>query len=85
MSNASSISASQTAEPHAELCDRKHRLTPPKSLLSRIGLALQDALESFVARVSVNGDLHIYDSRTFPWAAELEVHWQNIRDRKSVV
>ena len=50
--------------------DRKHRLAPPKTLSGRFGLWLQDKLETFVAGVSINGDPQIYDSKTFPWAAE---------------
>src|ERR1700761_1357580 len=59
--------------------DRKHRLAPPKSFMGRTSLALQDAIESFVARVSINGDPQIYETRTFPWAAELETDWKKIR------
>jgi beta-hydroxylase len=68
-----------TTAPGQNFCDRKHRLGPPKSLGARIGLALQDRLESFVARVSVNGDPPIYESKTFPWVAELEADWRKIR------
>jgi aspartyl/asparaginyl beta-hydroxylase (cupin superfamily) len=68
-----------TTAPRQNLCDRKHRLGPPKSLGARIGLALQDRLESLVARVSVNGDPPIYESKAFPWVTELEADWRKIR------
>ena len=76
--------ATSTAPPAApaaadNLSDRKHRLAPPKTFAGRLGLALQDMLESFVARVSVHGDPLIYDTRNFPWAAELETDWRKIR------
>lgn len=79
MSNASSTSLGQTVESEVNLCDRRHRLAPPKTFAGRLGLATQDALENFVAKVSVNGDPHIYETKTFPWAAELEADWQKIR------
>lgn len=79
MSNAPTATLPQPSEPTASLCDRKHRLAPPKTLSGRLGLAAQDALESFVAKVSVNGDPHIYETKTFPWAAEVEADWRKIR------
>jgi len=79
MSNASSTSLGQTVEPEVNLCDRRHRLAPPKTFTGRLGLAAQDALENFVAKVSVNGDPHIYETKSFPWAAELEADWRKIR------
>lgn len=70
-----------TAVPPASTnyADRKHRLAPPKTIAGRLGLWLQDQLEHFVARVSLNGDPQIYATKTFPWAAELEADWQKIR------
>ncbi|HEY4415262.1 MAG TPA: aspartyl/asparaginyl beta-hydroxylase domain-containing protein, partial [Verrucomicrobiae bacterium] len=65
--------------PPAHFSDRKHRLAPPKSFWGRTTLALQDGLESFVAKVSLNGDPQIYEVKTFPWAAELEADWKKIR------
>jgi beta-hydroxylase len=66
-------------QPAVDLCDRKHRLTAPRNLLGRLGLRLQDTLERLVARVSLHGDPPIYETRTFPWAAELEADWRKIR------
>ena len=79
MSNAVATPPDEAAGPIANLCNRKHRLAPPKTPAGRFALATQDALESFVARVSVHGDPHIYDTRIFPWAAELEADWRKIR------
>ena len=79
MNDATTISLSPTSAPAENFCDRKHRLAPPKTLSGRIGLALQDSLESFIAKVSVHGDPSIYETRTFPWAAELEMDWKMIR------
>jgi ornithine lipid ester-linked acyl 2-hydroxylase len=63
----------------ADLCNRKHTLGGPKSLVGRGLIALQNGLESGVAKVSVNGDPPIYDSASFPWAAEVESGWKKIR------
>ena len=79
MSQAQAVSLAEPAASAENLCDRKHRLTPPKSLWGRLGLKAQDALESFIARVSVHGDPPIYDAGTFPWTAELEAGWKKIR------
>jgi beta-hydroxylase len=66
-------------QPAGNFADRKHHLMPPKTLLGRIGLATQDALESFIARVSVNGDPPIYDAKAFSWVADVEADWKKIR------
>ena len=79
MSDTQSATFENPNPPALNLCDRQHRLTPPKTLAGRIGLALSAALESLVARVSINGDPPIYDTKTFPWAAELEADWRKIR------
>ena len=72
------ISASPPS-PAPDYRHRKHTLTLPKSFWGRVGLALQDSLESFIARVSMNGDPHVYQSKTFPWVSELEADWRKIR------
>lgn len=59
--------------------DRRHLLHPPKTLTGRIGIKLLNALESLIARVSVNGDPAIYSTTAFPWAAEVEADWKKIR------
>lgn len=58
---------------------RRHTLTPQNGLMSRCLIGLQDALEGGVARASVHGDRHIYDTRLFPWAAGIEGEWKLIR------
>ena len=67
------------AEKPADLCNRKHTLGTPKGILGKSLIALQDSLESGVAKVSVHGDPPIYDSAVFPWAAEVESGWKKIR------
>lgn len=61
------------------LCDRQHRLAPPKTRTGRFLLWLQDCLERGVARVSVHGDPPIYDAAIFSWVAEVEREWRAIR------
>jgi beta-hydroxylase len=58
---------------------RRHTLSQPTTYVGRIGLTLQDWLESFVASASIHGDPQVYDTKTFPWAAELEADWKRIR------
>ncbi len=60
-------------------CDRKHRLGPPPTWFGRGLLRAQEALESFVARVSVQGDPMVYDPRQFAWTATIEAEWRAIR------
>ena len=79
MSNAQAAAIAGSVQPATNLCDRKHNLTPPKTLAGRVGLKLEDALESFIARVSVNGDPAIYDMKIFPWAAAGETDWRKVR------
>lgn len=79
MSNAQAAAIAGSVQPATNLCDRKHNLTPPKTRAGRVGLKLQDALESFIARVSVHGDPPIYDVKTFPWAAAVESDWRKVR------
>ncbi len=67
------------APPQADLCSRKHQLNPPKTLLGRSLLGMQNLLESGVAKVSRHGDPPIYDRATFPWVAEVEAGWRGIR------
>lgn len=65
--------------PATNLCDRQHRLDPPKTFTGRCLLWLQDRLEAAVARVSVHGDPPIYETATFTWVAEVEGDWRKIR------
>lgn len=47
--------------------------------MGRMLLSAQDALERFVAKVSVQGDPMLYRTEDFPWAMELEAEWKKIR------
>ncbi|HEX3799621.1 MAG TPA: aspartyl/asparaginyl beta-hydroxylase domain-containing protein [Verrucomicrobiae bacterium] len=66
-------------KPAVDLCNRKHTLNVSRGLVGRSLIALQNGIESGVAKVSVNGDPPIYDSKTFPWAAEVEAGWKSVR------
>jgi beta-hydroxylase len=67
------------AAPTDDYHHRKHTLGPPTTTLGRLTLRLQDWMEATVARASVLGDPHVYDTRLFPWARELELDWRKIR------
>jgi beta-hydroxylase len=58
---------------------RRHTLSEPQTLLGRLVLGLQNVMEQTVARTSVHGDPHIYDSSLFPWVGEIEGEWRKIR------
>ena len=62
-----------------DLRHRQHQLSQPRGLVGRSLLGLQNLLESGVAKVSTHGDPAIYESSTFPWAAEVEGEWRLIR------
>ena len=79
MSNLPAAAIAESAQAATGLSDRKHHLTPPKTLAGRLGLKMQDALERFLARVSVHGDPPIYDVNTFPWAVAVEADWRKVR------
>jgi beta-hydroxylase len=64
---------------------RRHTLNPHRTWLGRCGIAVQNAMEWAVARVSPLGDPHIYDRRDFPWTAVLERDWQLIRKELDMV
>lgn len=68
-----------TPTPKINLHDRTIRIQKPRNWAQRTGLALQDWLEKRVAGVSIHGDPSVYDSRVFPWAAEVESEWKLIR------
>src|ERR1700722_11942150 len=75
----SPIPASSSEQTAVDLCNRKHTFGEPKGFIGRGLIALQNGLESGVAKVSIHGDRPIYDSATFPWAAEVESGWKKIR------
>lgn len=67
------------AAPSVDYRTRKHQINPPKTFSGRALLGMQNLLESGVAKVSKNGDPCIYDATVFPWAAEVEAGWKNVR------
>ena len=66
-------------QPTENLRHRRHTLNPHRTFLDRCGIAAQTAAEWSLARVSRHGDPHIYDTKLFPWAAEIEGGWRLIR------
>jgi len=77
-----------TARPEAKAEDRRHRrhtLNPNRTFLDRCGVAAQTMMEAGVARLSRHGDPHIYDTKLFPWAAEVEREWRLIRKELDAV
>jgi aspartyl/asparaginyl beta-hydroxylase (cupin superfamily) len=73
------VPVTSSPQPQVDLRTRQRTLSLPHTFWGRVGLKLQDALESLVARVSVHGDPHVYDPAIFPWARQLEQHWHQIR------
>jgi len=69
----------------ANLRHRRHTLNPNRTFLDRCGIAAQTAMEWGVARMSPYGDPHIYDTRLFPWAKEVEKEWRLIRTELDTV
>jgi aspartyl/asparaginyl beta-hydroxylase (cupin superfamily) len=65
--------------PPRNLHTRAHTLGGTRSFWGRLGIKLQDGLEALVARGSLHGDPHVYESSLFPWAGELEHNWGEIR------
>ncbi len=51
----------------------------------RIGKKLRHKVSAIVARSSKVGDRPVYESAAFPWTAELERHWPDIRAELSAV
>jgi aspartyl/asparaginyl beta-hydroxylase (cupin superfamily) len=68
-----------------DLRHRRHTLNPNRTLLDRAGIAAQTTAEWGIARVSLLGDLHIYDTRMFPWVAQVENEWRLIRQELDAV
>ncbi len=65
-----------TATAHSEakaedLRHRRHTLNPNRTFLDRCGGAAPTMMESGVARVSRHGEPNMYDTKLFPWAAEV--------------
>jgi beta-hydroxylase len=68
-----------------DLRHRRHTLNPNRTWLDRCGIAMQSGMEWAVTKVSPLGDPHIYDTRLFPWAAEIERDWRGIREELDAV
>ncbi|HKY90387.1 MAG TPA: aspartyl/asparaginyl beta-hydroxylase domain-containing protein [Nevskiaceae bacterium] len=64
---------------------RAHTHALPASWIGRMGLVAQNWLESAVARASLHGDPCVYDTREFPWIAELEAGWRGVREELDAV
>jgi beta-hydroxylase len=64
---------------------RRHTLNANRSALESVGVGVQNLLEWGVARVSRHGEPHIYDTRLFPWAAEIEREWHLVRKELDAV
>lgn len=55
------------------------RRVPPKPLLYRLGKRMRHRIGAVIARSSRVGDMPVYDTRLFPWIAEVESRWPEIR------
>ncbi|MET1110732.1 MAG: aspartyl/asparaginyl beta-hydroxylase domain-containing protein [Allosphingosinicella sp.] len=55
------------------------RSVPRPPLLFRIGKKMRHRIGALIARSSRVGDSPVYDSRLFPWIAQLEARWPEIR------
>ena len=64
---------------------RRHTLNANRSAFESFGVGVQNLLEWGVSRVSRHGDPHIYDTRLFPWAAEIEREWHLVRKELDAV
>jgi ornithine lipid ester-linked acyl 2-hydroxylase len=78
-------SANSAGYQAADLRHRRHTLKPNRTFLDRCGVAAQTVMESGIARVSRHGDPHIYDTKLFPWAKEVENEWHLIRKELDAV
>lgn len=64
---------------------RRHRTFPAKGLIEPIVNRLQDIVEAVIAHCSIHGDPPIYDSRHFPWVAQIEADWSKVRSELDTV
>jgi len=85
VASASASPASAQNSPAEDLRHRRHTLRPNRSLLESFGLGIQNWLERRVAAASPLGDPHIYNTRDFPWAREIEREWPLIRKELDAV
>jgi beta-hydroxylase len=73
------------ARPTENFHHRRHTLNAHRSALESLGVGVQNLLEWGVARVSRHGEPHIYDTRLFPWTAEIEREWHLVRKELDAV
>ena len=62
--------------PGADAAERK---VPPLPPLFRVGKRLRHRISALIARSSRVGDTPVYATRLFPWVADLEARWPEIR------
>jgi len=58
---------------------RSFRSFPPKTLRGRVGVVVENAFESVLARSSIIPDAPVFDSHTFPWVKDVEADWRLVR------
>ncbi len=58
---------------------RSFRSFPPRTLLGKAGVVIENAFESLLASSSIIPDAPVYDSHTFPWVKEVEADWRLVR------
>jgi beta-hydroxylase len=54
-------------------------------LLKRIGKPIVRRVDAFMAGQSTVGDAVVFDTRLFPWVAELEADWKRVREELDAV
>lgn len=69
----------QKGDCSTELVSRRHTLRPPNSLIGKFALKMQDYLESAVVTASVHPDTPVYQNSQFPWVADIEAGWRDVR------
>jgi aspartyl/asparaginyl beta-hydroxylase (cupin superfamily) len=65
--------------------DRTHRLKPAVGGWGRVVEGVTDWVEDVVARFSPLGDPPVYDPAVFPWVAEVEAGWREVRGELDTV
>lgn len=64
---------------------RSFRSFPPKSLLAKVGVVLENTFESLLVNSSIIPDAPVYDCNTLPWVREIESDWRLIREELDAV
>lgn len=59
-------------------------LVPKKPLIMRFGKYMQPKTNRWIARSSRIGDKPVFDTRLFPWVADIEAHWEEIRAEAAI-